>query len=353
MIDNDFVNYFVDVLKENLKVYNMNASKTEFVVRCPYCGDSIKDPNHTHLYIELDNTQCFRYYCQKCATSGIVNAEFLKDINVIDYNLINEIEKINKKFKYNSKSTKTKSINGNLKINGIKRRKSLILPPFTNKKLENKKYEYISDRYSFELSPNEFINDYKVIFSFKNFVEANEIDFLNANDYMLSKLSKEYVGFLSMDESYIIFRNIDKKCDKKHRYYMYNIFNDDDGKRFYTTKSKVDMLSPKITLIMAEGPFDIIGIREYFYKDKTDNTIFLSVNGKGYNLIINYFARLGFLDMDIHIYSDSDVNIGLYKHLRKISSVMMNNDIRIFYNVLGKDYGVPLNEIKLKSNKLL
>jgi hypothetical protein len=300
------------------------------------------------MYIGLTKQYTIPYYCQKCTISGIVGMGFLKDMKVYDNQLINAIEKSNKKAKFkNSKEKTGQSFSFKKEVT----KKKLKLPLFSGKKKEIAKYNYLDGRFSFSLDPDEYIAKYKTIFSFQNFVEENEIEEFTTNDWMLSQLSKNYVGFLSADQSYIIFRNIDPNCDKHHRYFMYNIFGDETGKRFYTTRCKANILSPDVKLVLAEGPFDIIGISEYFYKDQ-DNVILTAVNGKGYNLICNHFARLGFLDLDISIYSDSDVNIGMYRNLKKKSPCLANNPVRVYYNTLEKDYGTTEDRINLTSNKI-
>jgi len=338
----------IESIKQNVNPYNITNSKDELVIRCCYCSDSQKSSLHTHMYIGLDNEYCFPYYCQKCTASGIVDRDFLKDINVYDYILMGEIEKFNKKNSFEKKNKKSKDNSYNVK--SLIKKQSLILPEFKGTSRENAKLDYINSRYSFNLEPEQYIHDYKVIFSFKQFIEQNEIEDIYLNDYMLKNIIRNYIGFLSSDQNYIIFRNIDSNCKKNERYYMYNIYNNPAGKRFYTCNSKIDLLTPKIELVMSEGPFDILGIREYFYKGNTENKIFTSVNGKGYGLIINHFARLGFLNMDITIYSDADVNISLYHSLKRQNLVMGNNKIKVLYNTIEKDYGTKLNHIKLKSN---
>jgi len=341
-------NQLVQSIQQNVHPANLNSGKNELMIRCCYCGDSQKSALHTHMYIGLDNEYCFPYYCQRCTASGIVDRDFLKDINVLDYILMGEIEKFNKQNASTKRNRKT--ADSSYDVKSLLKKENLILPEFTGTSREIAKLDYINSRYSFNLEPEQYIQDYKVIFSFKQFIEQNEIEEIFLNDYMLKNIIRNYIGFLSSDQSYIIFRNIDPNCKKNERYYMYNIFNNQAGKRFYTCSSKIDLLSPKIELVMSEGPFDILGIREYFYKGNTDNKIFTSVNGKGYGLIINHFARLGFLNMDITIYSDADVNIGLYQSLKKQNPIMSSNKIKILYNSIEKDYGTKLNRIKLKSN---
>ena len=343
----------VDSIQSNIKPYHYNAGKTEIMIRCPYCGDSSKSSLHTHLYIGLAKRNSIPWYCQKCSSSGYVDKEFLKDINLYDSNLMVDCESVKKSYLKNKKTHKLSDDEIRLRLIGNRKdlkQKDLIIPKFRNTKNNKAKLDYLNDRYSFDLTPEEYIKKYKVIFSFKDFLLQNEIEEIYVGDIMLKKLLNQYVGFLSSDQSYIIFRNIDKNCPKKERYYMYNIFDDQTGKRFYTVHTEVDVMCDKVRLILSEGPFDIIAIKEYLYKDKDKNIIFTSVNGKGYNLIVNHFARMGFLDLDIEIYSDQDVDISKYKNFKKTNPIFLNNNVKVFYNTLSKDMGTTLENIKLKKS---
>ena len=114
-------------------------------------------------------------------------------------------------------------------------------------------------------------------------------------------------------------------------------------------------MSEKTTLIITEGIFDIIGVYNHFYGGNDENTIFAAACGKAFNAVILNYIRMGFLDLDIIIYSDADVNVNFYKSLKMSSPYLKNSKITIFYNDLydpktgfGKDYGCRKNEIKLK-----
>ena len=132
---------------------------------------------------------------------------------------------------------------------------------------------------------------------------------------------------------------------------MYNIFGTDIGNRSYSPVCIGNLLKPEINLVIAEGPFDIIGIKEYFYKDDNDS-IFIAVNGKGYNPVLNRISRLGFINLNINIYSDADVDMDYYKQMKRYNSILMNNETRIYYNTIEKDYGIKKENIQLKSFKL-
>ena len=85
------------VLRDANKVAYFNANHTELSVRCPYCGDSMKDRTHAHLYINVNPP--YSFYCQRCESSGILNDGSLEDIGVFDDELSLAFHKSIKKFK--------------------------------------------------------------------------------------------------------------------------------------------------------------------------------------------------------------------------------------------------------------
>ena len=212
---------------------------------------------------------------------------------------------------------------------------------------------YINNRLGLNITEKEARTKYKIILNFKEFILHNDIENFSVDVKMLPLLQRYCIGFLSYDQSHIIFRSIN--IGRTHfRYHMYNIFGDyDDAKRFYTISSKIDILKPKLNVVITEGTFDIIGVYNHFYKDKNlDNYLFMSVNGKGFNLIFLHLARLGFLDMDINIYSDGDVKRRFFENMKKYSDVLKHMNIKLNYNKIGKDYGVSKAEIELKYSYL-
>jgi hypothetical protein len=334
----------IKTLSEKLSFCKLTSDKKELIIRCPYCGDSSKTHNHGHFYIALDKENYFPYYCQKCNSSGIINRNFFKDINVVDYDLISSIEINNKEAKKKLKY-RTSNIGGLKSL--IYSNDEICLPSYDDR-YDYDKLEYLENRYSFNIDIDKFICQYKTVFNLEAFLDINKIDYYNCSEYMFKELNNNYIGFLSNDKNFIIFRNIDKNCDKNKRYYMYNIYDNPEGKRFYTIETKVNILEPQVDIVLAEGPFDIIGIKEYFYNDINENTIFTSINGKGYGLVLNYFARLGFLNMNIKIYSDKDVNLTFYKNLINNYNILKNNKLTIYYNDIDKDYGTKIENIKIK-----
>jgi hypothetical protein len=342
---NEYKDNLIKEINKTQSVHYFTTTRNELRIRCPYCGDSQKDNRHAHLYIQLDNEDTIKYYCQRCNIGGIISSDFLKDIGITNYDLLNDANTISSVYSQNKKQRKDKNL-----INRFNK-SDVIIPDFNNSNASINKLNYINSRYTFDLSAEEYINKYKVIFSFKDFLLLNKITKIDYDMEFINNINKYYIGFLSADKSYIIFRDITNKFEK--RYFNFNIFNDYDGKKFFVPSCQLDLFNTDTTLVMSEGIFDIIGIKEYFYKDTNNkNMIFCAVAGKGYNFIINNIARLGFIKMNIKIYSDNDVKINYYKKLKTTNSIMKNNDVEVFYNEIEKDYGVHLNQIQLISNKI-
>lgn len=343
---------FIAAVKKHLSPYFFTNDFNELRVRCPYCGDSIKSNRSAHLYIEMNNKSVFRFYCQRCNMSGFVSDTFLKDVKIIDYELMANFVKFNKG---KSSQAKTKASSGlsstnNIILNKINiNNKKLILPDFNNKASSIKKYQYLIERYNKKIPIDKYINTYRCVFSLVDFLRINDLEPRGNDVEFLKMINKQFVGFLSADQSHIIFRNIDK--ESKTRYHNYNIFGDPDAKKVYIPKCSIDLMKPA-NIIITEGIFDIIGVIEHFYNGKLDenNTLFVSSNGKGYNFIFNEIARAGIIDCNIKIYSDADVNFKFYKNLKSQSEFLKANPCKIIYNSISKDYGCPKDMIKLTGN---
>ena len=75
--------------------------------------------------------------------------------------------------------------------------------------------------------------------------------------------------------------------------------------------------------------------------------LYVAINGAGYLNVIKYIMNQGLVcDVNVNIFSDSDRPPHYYnKMIEKLTPFV--NDIRIYYNMLEKDYGVPKKDIKL------
>jgi hypothetical protein len=329
------VNERIDIVRKtiltNKKPSYQTTNKKEVRVRCPYCGDSKKDPSHAHLYIEMRPP--FKFYCQRCSTAGVLNQQTLRDLGVVNNDLSVSVIEANKTIKKgNEKITYKKT---KLDFNTVNSQQSANV------------LDYFSYRFQKDFTLDYIVNKYKVVADSQQFFQDNNIhvppgqyDFVNS------------IGFASSDNSHIIFRDITNQ--QRKRYYNLNLNPYEERNitnKIYNIKSNIDILSDEINLVISEGIFDIIGVYEHFYKDNIadkNNYIFASANGKGYVPVILNYMRMGFLNLNITIYSDADVHINFFKDLKKSLSYLKNTQLTIYYNTIDKDFGLPLDQINLK-----
>lgn len=313
---------------KKLPVCYVTTNKKEANVRCPACGDSKKSSKSAHLYIKIcpDKGEPYKYYCQKCKNKGIVTPEFLKDLKIFDSELNLSILDYNKNI-YGYESS-VKRIN----------KKEIVIPISDNYDNINKeKLHYINTRLGTNLTVTD-LGQYKIVLNLYEFLNFNDIRFLtNKNKNFTDQLDDFFVGFLSYDNNYLILRNTNPNACSI-RYHNYNIYNNyDNSKKFYIMPGKIDRLQKQVTLILAEGFFDILGV--YFNVEKENkNFIYASINGIGYNGVIREIVKMGFLDLYVKIYSDKDQTIDQYKKIfYEFKPFITKMDI--IYNNLSKDFG--------------
>jgi hypothetical protein len=341
----DVIHELYTTLKNLGRTVYFNTGKTELNTRCPYCGDSIKDKTHAHLYIEVKEPH--RYFCQRCDSRGILNSDTLKDIELDDIELGKFLDNNIKQFLKNTTKTRDSLIltkNKNYKIPKYEMSSSILL----------KQLDYFKERLGMELD-RKILLERKVIGNFENFLYLNKIDYLLDNDKfynLIKNIDKTAIGFLSSDSNYVIFRYLDKNAKKRYLNlslnYPYNI-----GSKAYSIKSSIDIFEPEINLILSEGIFDINSVYNNFYKcnPNSKNTLFFAVNGKSYNQVPIMLNRLGFLSLNLHIYSDKDVSLYDYKNKLNLSRF---NKVLVSYNIKEneKDFGVTMDRISRKTTIL-
>ena len=333
--------FLIDEIKRKIKstvhpCYE-NVSGTELYVRCPNCGDSKKSKLSAHFYIQMKPP--FVCYCQKCRYSGILNSAMLEKLQIYDSNIIDNINEVNKDSAYNKYKNYTYKTKSQFKIDYIEQETDA-----TKKALE-----YFNNRFGVN-ETLETVNKFNIICDpiqfFKYLYDKHNIQ-LTYNpkfDYYNS------IGFLSTDRKYMISRYIGND-ENIIRYTNTAISNDEDRSRIYNIKTKVDIMSPSITLVITEGIFDAIGI---YYKEysESENIIIAAACGKSFEQVIMSFIKRGFLNLNIKIYSDADVDISFYTKMKKQNKIISTLPIEVYYNTLEKDCGVPKDRILLTKTKI-
>jgi hypothetical protein len=326
-----------DLLKKKLSVCKRNNSFTEAIIRCPYCGDSEKNIRDGHLYIKLKEP--FPFFCQRCNTDGLFGPTALKDLSIYNSEISTELYKVGKNCKYNI-GKKSHTVN-------LHKKKFQLPAPSEN--FQNK-MDYLNERIGMNITAKEAVTSYKTIFSIEDYLSLNEINFVTEEESVLEKLEKYGIGFLSADQTFINFRSTVDPNKSGFRYHMYSIFEpSEESKRFYTINSQIDLMNPVLNVHVAEGVLDIVGVHQHLFNGKfLKDHVFMAVNGKGFNRIFQYLSRLGFLNLNVEIYSDADVNLNFYKYMKTESILLKDTRIKVLYNKLEKDYGVHADKINTR-----
>lgn len=311
--------------------------------RCVLCGDSKKDYNKKRLYILSDfndPSEPVMYKCFNCGEYGMLTVDMLNMIVGEDYELNQLLKRINK-FAMND--------SGTVRVNKYKNNKEIKVDIPQPKRIAStiKKIQYLNDRIGYKI-PIEDYPRLKLIFNVSEFLETNNIPLRNSYKKYIMDYDRDYIGFLSVKNEYIILRDITGK--HKMRYVKFNIFGmESNAHSFYTIKNGIDTITTQpIDVVLTEGPFDILSVVYNIYGGIRPNIIFMSTNhGAFYNPLL-YYINKGIVGSNIYIniYKDSD-SIMDYKLLKEQVRIYTKN-FKVFYNGIGKDFGVPRNEFEIE-----
>lgn len=324
------------------KVYN---------IRCPFCGDSQKNPMHEHFYIKIQPDErtgmaLFSYDCKLCnARKRVMSLTDAINIGIKNQYLLEYIKNNQSKVKNVVYNTNSNALAEKLEFNSN-----------TVSNVEDFKQRYMYNRlHNSDIANNP--NKYKIIYDLVDFFKRNKLE-PNFTDYpnakqLLRQMHDNCIGFLSFDNTHIIFRDVTGNVGRRYTQYMIysenkllNMGLNTETSGIYVIPTDIDVMAKQLKLVMAEGTFDILRAYNDLYTDKT-NTIFASVsNAHGYSSALKKFMEYGFMFSNIDIYSDSDVDIWYYKNNIKVYEPCAN--FKIYYNELYKDIGDVNKPIKLK-----
>lgn len=329
-------NKIFDIIRANKNPSYSVSNGKNVAVRCPYCGDSVKNPKSAHLYIEVNPP--YRFRCFRCEVSGRLNQSVLRDLEIYSNDISLEILKGNSGLRQRSG-----------KIDVVANRPKLAI---FDSQVEDRTLAYLNGRFGTSFTKVEAVKYFKAVLDPLQFIKTNKIN-ISGSKFQFN----DSIGFISSDGTYVVFRDITNK--QKLRYYNLRLVSDDfeDASKVYNIRSKVDVMKEKTILNIAEGAFDIIGIWNKFkdeYNDDSVNVIYSAAAGKSYNAAILRYIRMGFLDLEINIYTDSsdDVKFEDFRVLKRQNKYIKNMTINIIYNTIEKDFGVPKDRIETKTIRI-
>lgn len=331
--------------------YFRQVNDVEYRTRCQFCGDSTKNLNTGHLYIRINFQDNFPmvYNCFKCGMSGIVDQNFLSAMDIEDIDIKSKLSMYNKH---------ADNVEAYKFVNGDK----TIIFDYTRPEIKDfRKIQYIEKRLGKSFT-EEDIEQMKIITSLKDFLIHNNIKNITCDKSWANAIEDHYIGFLTFGGSHIMFRDITDT--EYYSWIKYAITPESNQCRaFYTMESEIDIFTQdKIIINMGEGILDILSVC-YNLGHNNPNTLNIAVGGKGYCSILDKLLNMGFVGNNIilNIYADNDKDFNkkakqattveyFKKLLRRYKHLY--GEVNIYYNIIGKDVGVPKDDIVLKKYKI-
>ncbi len=315
-LDKDIVN----MLTSNSE--SSKLTKSELIIRCPYCGDSSHKSKH-HLYLKLfSDNGIFPFYCFKCGTSGSA-IKLIKDMNLYNYEI--SIKLIPKSFE-----NKFKEINYNSYEN------------LANRKQSEDKLSYVKKRLGITEIP-EYI---------RRTIITNYTKTPNISTGMVELLNKYYVGFLSFHKKRIFSRYYYNDNNSDFTRYINLSFDDTTDYFMVIPNDSINPLSIG-KIIVGEGVFTSLSGYLKLSKDLNfTNSVVVAGSGKSYLKAVKYaIYNFGIPDWHIYVLVDSDVNDSFIENqFREYNDIKVIKILRCDKNDFAEDYKhysiTNLNNIK-------
>jgi len=339
-------------IQEELKYYLMEtfpdaksaSNGREVVIRCRFCGDS-KNKDSRHLYLSLgDSVKGIPplYHCFKCNESGVLSKDVIREL--MGYADTSEVlYKLDKSNKEIFKNSKYRPVNNNYYLNQNY--------PYTDNTYNKKKIEYISNRLGIDFSYGEIISN-KIILDVKELLSYNKINVENRFRDLIDYASLNCIGFLSMNNSFVTFRNLRKNPPRQFnfRYMQYNIFNSfESGNKYYCIPTIINTMSNEpIHIRIAEGAFDILSVKYNLCGGNTEQQMYISANGKGFSSVIKHVLTtypIPNLILDLYLDNDYGNDYAIWNCKKALE---LNIPVYLHRNGFEgeKDFGVPANKIR-------
>ena len=176
--------------------------------------------------------------------AGLVNRTFLNLLDIRDEELIQAIDIHNKEMRISR---------GNSYSSNRIREPQVAYDAFeVNYNLYPDKVNYINNRLGTNLSVSEMMN-MKIIFDF-SFFKRQIMRYLGATESDFERIQRDYVGFLSVNNTSLSMRCI-REVDSKYRYLICKLDDRDIYNKAFCIPSSIPYTSDRITVHITEGQF--------------------------------------------------------------------------------------------------
>lgn len=324
-------------------------SGDNYLISCFKCGDSknYNKPGNMSIKINVSPGEPLYYQCfrAECGAKGFLRTEDLQLMGCNDVDTLIELSTWNRSI--NPRMEKKFYVKENYQYQ------------FANLAISNNfnKLQYINDRLGTNFDFKD-LKDYKIQLGLYEFLKINHINQLAFSPERCNLLDRYTVNFLSMYGDYLICRDVTKKLVTGYRYTTYRIRGKpkEDDMKIYCVPGELDILDPKpVNINIAEGVFSILGAYLHTgFREKQKNQIWLANCGSGFKTTLLHTSRqFGLLDVNLHIWSDSEVKIDKYEKLIKDAKPHMHlNSVNVYYNDMAEDFGHSKSQIRIESVEL-
>lgn len=317
------VDYLVKKLGDNIKITSKNI-----ICPCPWCEYG-EEKDHYHMYIstEIPIFHCFHANCEQ--SGGL--KKFLRKLEGHDIS-----ERFVDKTKLKELSRKREIFIDQEKI------QSLVHVPRLEPKKFMLKEMYIQKRLKFSRTPSTTIKG--LIYDVEKFININNIPIDETLFRLKDYLHSNFIGFLTENNSTVIFRNI----DHSHSMKFFKLRIQESNFLDYYKLPGNNIYSNKI--VLAEGIFDIFSEHIFnILNIKNDVKLYASaLSSKYLSLVHSIIFHEQIFQPEVIILSDRGVGLEYYKKMKFFNKHIIDN-ITIYYNKTGKDFNdTPVTPIKYK-----
>lgn len=312
----------LDALERSGRFYRIRNNECN--VRCPVCGDSTKNLNHAHMYINLESPHMV--FCQRCGyRARSLTVEILEGLGAAEREASVYVRLVEKNERRSGRSRRRPP---SLAVGNTRLK---IPQPSMDDEYDRATVQYLEERLGGEPLSKEEIERYRIVTcGLYGFLDANDIDKLTIHQREADRLNDSCIGFLSADESYIIFRTMDDKFVKNggRRYTNYRIYEEWEGSKSFTARADINIAAPIHNVVCAEGIIDLIQLERVYYPERrwTDSHIGVATCGATHETVLRQMVTLGVMSQNTDLYIDNlpdgrpDVNaIRHAKNLRRTS----------------------------------
>ena len=298
---------------------SVKVSSKNIVIACPWCEyNQQKKHYHLHISTEAPIFHCFEGGCNK---SGRISKLFKKL----------EGRDLSEKFIDQDKVKENKT--NDIKLSIPTERKKIILPDLNEESFKLKTL-YLKGRLKYSKPDLKLVKG--LVFDVNQFIDINQIKIDNRLLKSRYYLHENFVGFLTENESVVVFRNIDETSE--FRYFKLFI----SQTRFLDYYKLLGGQYNSNHIILSEGIFDIFNEQIFDYTGLR-NQVKLYAAGLSTSfdsLIKSLVFNEQIFRLDVSILADRGIDLNFFKKIKKYNSHVIDK-MTVFYNKTGKDFADP------------